>query len=445
MATDQGSIVNVSDKSTGSKENSITDKEEKVLYKKDDTSSSKIIRRKITSFVGFSNLPDQWERKSVRKGFNFNLMIVGESGLGKSTLVSTLFDVPLYANRVEKGPSAEIPKTLEIQTVTADLDENNVNLKLTVVDTPGFGDAVNNEDAWRPIVENIEQRFDAYLESENKAHRSDIVDNRIHACLYFIAPTGHSLKQIDVEVMKKLHNKVNLIPVIAKSDILTDEEIVSFKARIRADLEHHKINIFETPRFEVDGDDTIEEKDAIMSAIPFAVVGAISKVSTPDGRSVRGRKYPWGVVEVDNEDHCDFLKLRVMLVKNYMEELKEYTNDILYESYRASKLTSMGIVQDKSVFKVVDPAAKMEEERELQAARLHKMEAEMKLVFQQKVAQKEQHLKSSEDELFARHNEMKQKLEQQRKELEEKLARLEGGRYTAEEKSKKKGFSLRSS
>jgi septin 7 len=160
-------------------------------------------------------------------------LVAGESGLGKSTLVSTLFDMPLYPPRSEKRPSAEIPKTVAIQSISADLEERGVKLRLTVVDTPGFGDFVNNEDAWRPIVENIEQRFDAFLEAENKANRANIVDNRIHAVIYFIGPTGHSLKPLDIEVMTKLRNKVNLIPVIAKSDILTDEEIVAFKARVR--------------------------------------------------------------------------------------------------------------------------------------------------------------------------------------------------------------------
>ena len=43
----------------------------------------------------------------------------------------------------------------------------------------------------------------------------------------------HSLKQIDIEFMRRLHTRVNLIPVIAKADTLTDEEIVDFKARVR--------------------------------------------------------------------------------------------------------------------------------------------------------------------------------------------------------------------
>jgi septin 7 len=37
-----------------------------------------VVRRKLTGYVGFANLPNQWHRKSVRKGFNFNVMVVGE-------------------------------------------------------------------------------------------------------------------------------------------------------------------------------------------------------------------------------------------------------------------------------------------------------------------------------------------------------------------------------
>lgn len=40
-----------------------------------------IVRRKLTGYVGFANLPNQWHRKSVRKGFNFNVMVVGEFGI----------------------------------------------------------------------------------------------------------------------------------------------------------------------------------------------------------------------------------------------------------------------------------------------------------------------------------------------------------------------------
>lgn len=391
---------------------------------------------------------------------SFSLTLPGESGLGKSTLVNTLFNTSLYPPKERKGPSLDIiPKTVSIQSISADIEENGVRLRLTVVDTPGFGDFVNNDDSWRPIVENIEQRFDAYLDAENKVNRMNIVDNRVHACVYFIQPTGHSLKPLDIEVMRRLHTKVNLIPVIAKSDTLTDEEIMAFKARVSSgdsvlvhsvltdyqiltDINHHDIQIFEGPRYELDDDETIAENQEIMSKVPFAVVGANSEVTSPEGRKVRGRKYPWGVIEVDNEDHCDFVKLRQMLIRTHMEELKEHTNNALYENYRSDKLTQMGVAQDPSVFKEVNPAVKQEEERTLHEQKLAKMESEMKMVFQQKVAEKESKLKQSEEELYARHREMKDQLERQRMELDEKKSRVESGR-PLDEKTKKKGFSLR--
>jgi septin 7 len=406
--------------------------------------SSNIIRKKLMGYVGFANLPNQVHRKSVRKGFQFTAMVVGESGLGKSTLINTLFNTTLYPPKEPLPPAAERPKTVAIESITADIEENGVRLHLTVVDTPGFGDFVNNDDSWKPIVEDIESRFDSYLEQENRVNRIKIVDNRVHACLYFIQPTGHSLKQIDIEFMRRLHTKVNLIPVIAKADTLTDEEIAEFKERILTDIAHHNIKIFQAPTYENEDEETIAEAEEIASKIPFAVVGSDKIVNTPDGRQVRGRAYPWGVVEVDNEDHCVFVKLRQMLVRTYMEELREYTNDILYENWRTEKLLSMGVAQDSTVFKEINPAARLQEERVLHEAKLAKMEAEMKMVFQQKVQEKEAKLKQSEEELYARHKEMKDSLEKQRADLEDKKRKIESGRPLTPEKpgqtGRKKGF-----
>ena len=67
-------------------------------------------------------------------------------------------------------------------------------------------------------------------------------------------------------------------------------------------------------------------------------------------------------------------------------------------------------------------------------AKLAKMEAEMKMVFQQKVQEKEAKLKQSEEELYARHREMKEALEKQRLDLEDKKRRIESGRPLTPEK-----------
>jgi septin 3/9/12 len=73
--------------------------------------------------------------------------------------------------------------------------ENNVKLRLNIVDTPGYGDLVNNDGCWEPIIKYIKDQHSAYLRKELTAMRDKhIQDTRIHCCLYFIAPTGHGLR-----------------------------------------------------------------------------------------------------------------------------------------------------------------------------------------------------------------------------------------------------------
>lgn len=388
----------------------------------------KIIRRKVNGFVGFANLPKQWHRKSVRRGFTFNCMVIGESGMGKATLINTLFNREVLSSKPEDAKSVDNEgeePALRIENTTSEIEEDGVKLKLNIITAPGFGKHINNTDSWKPIVDEINTRFDHYLEAESRINRSAITDNRIHALLYFIEPTGHSLKSLDIQLMKLVHEKVNLIPIIAKSDTLIDEEIVNFKARVLADINYQKIKIFTPQVFENDDDETTGNSRALIASFPFAVVGSTTDVQTADGRSVRGRAYPWGIIEVDNESHNDFVRLRQLLVRNNLEELRETTSDVLYEKYRSEKLQKMGIEQDNSVFKEFDPLTKQEEEKALHEAKLAKMEAEMKAVFQQKVSEKEKKLQRSEADLFSRHKEMKEKLAKQIKLLEDKKAQLE--------------------
>jgi hypothetical protein len=43
----------------------------------------------------------------------------GESGLGKSTLINTLFNTSLYAKKSVPAPHHERPKTVAIESITA--------------------------------------------------------------------------------------------------------------------------------------------------------------------------------------------------------------------------------------------------------------------------------------------------------------------------------------
>lgn len=73
-------------------------------------------------------------------------MLKGESGLGKATLVNSLFMQDLYKDREACDASDMIKKVTKIEKRQIELDERGVKLRLTIVDTPGFNDAVNAEE-----------------------------------------------------------------------------------------------------------------------------------------------------------------------------------------------------------------------------------------------------------------------------------------------------------
>lgn len=106
--------------------------------------------------------------------------------------------------------------------------------QLTICDTVGYGDQINKDDSFKSLVDYIDQQFETYLQEELKIKRSISTyhDSRIHACLYFICPTGHGLKSLDLVCMKKLDTKVNVIPIIAKADTISKTELQKFKVRL---------------------------------------------------------------------------------------------------------------------------------------------------------------------------------------------------------------------
>ena len=87
-----------------------------------------------------------------------------------------------------------------------------------------------------PIIEFLDDQHESYMLQEQQPRRVDKIDLRVHACLYFIRPTGHTLKPLDIEVMKRLSSRVNLIPVVAKADTLSPADLARFKHRVRSEV-----------------------------------------------------------------------------------------------------------------------------------------------------------------------------------------------------------------
>lgn len=289
-------------------------------------------------YVGIDSILEQMRRKAMRQGFEFNIMVVGQSGLGKSTLINTLFKSKISRKSVQPAVEERIPKTVEIKSITHDIEEKGVRMKLTVIDTPGFGDHINNENCWQPIMKFINDQYEKYLQEEVNINRKKrIPDTRVHCCLYFIPATGHSLRPLDIEFMKRLSKVVNIVPVIAKADTLTLEERVYFKQRITADLLSNGIDVYPQKEFDEDAEDRLVN-EKFREMIPFAVVGSDHEYQV-NGKRILGRKTKWGTIEVENTTHCEFAYLRDLLIRTHMQNIKDITSSIHFEAYRVRRLS----------------------------------------------------------------------------------------------------------
>ncbi|KAL8284134.1 hypothetical protein RQP46_004883 [Phenoliferia psychrophenolica] len=346
----------------------------------------------INNAIGVSNLPNQRHKIVAKRGGHFTLMVVGESGLGKTTLINTLFSTELAAVKDYKRRFVkQMDKTTEIDIIKAELEEKQFKVKLTVIDTPGFGDYVNNRDSWTPIVDFIDDQHESFMRQEQQPQRGEKVDMRVHACLYFIRPTGHTLKPLDIEIMKRLGTRVNLIPIVAKADTLTPQDLASFKAKIREVIKAQGIRVY-TPPIETDDEPSAEQAKLLIASMPFSIIGSTQEVPTADGRTVKGREYLWGVAEVENEDHCDFKKLRALLIRTHMLDLISTSEESHYENYRQAQMETRKFGEPK-VKKVENPKFKEEEEA------LRKRFTEQVKMEEARFRQWEQHLIAERDRL----------------------------------------------
>ncbi|CAL8077609.1 unnamed protein product [Orchesella dallaii] len=336
--------------------------------------------------IGFATLPEQVHRKSVKKGFDFTLMAVGESGLGKSTLINSLFLADFYQDRKVPPVSEKLKRTTSIQKHTTEIEERGVKLRLTVIDTPGFGDAINCEDSWRACTEYIDEQFQHYFLAESGLNRRHIQDTRVHCCLYFVPPYGHGLRPLDIEALKSLQTRVNVIPIIAKADTLTPGEVRKLKDQILEDLRVHQIQIYQFPECDEEEDEEFKKQDReLKAAIPFAVASSDTFIEVA-GKKLRGRVYPWGIVEVENPSHSDFGKLRTMLIQSHMHDLKETTQDLHYENFRAKTISlSQSASRERSKLKrdsSSDSPQDLLQQKEAEIKRMQqmisKMEAKLK-------------------------------------------------------------------
>ncbi|KAJ3090231.1 hypothetical protein HK102_004363 [Quaeritorhiza haematococci] len=315
--------------------------------------------------------------RTLRRGRNastqFNLMVAGHSHTGKTSFVKTLVETlqvrKFHYNDPETPAGTSIFPKHDIQVPTPmlariefDDDTGSERIMLRLIDTPGLPIPVNIHknlaenytpiaNQWTSgIIKYLEAQYEATLLEESKVKRNPkSPDYQTHLCLYILDPTvclaSNGLTPVDRIALGKLCTRVNVILCLGRADTLSTRQLKSLRQMIMDDAVRNDIAVYMFPddpeeEFEQDAQHMNAE---LRSLLPFSIInseetdGAVGLVSA-DGNRFLGRQYPWGLVEVDNPEHCDFVKLRQTIFGTHLHELRLLTREVYYEQWRTEKL-----------------------------------------------------------------------------------------------------------
>lgn len=254
------------------------------------------------------HLVEQRRSELLECGESLTLLCCGESGAGKTSLLTSLFAQKLtYANA--GGPTLSL---VESKTVLK-FAHTNVKIRLTSVDTPGYGDTLNLSDSFERVTEYITASFRRSIDAEKRPSRKKDFSEEagVDAVLYFISP--HRLKEVDLVFMRRLAPLASIVPIIAKADTYTREELRAFRNVVSKRL---------------------HDEGIVTIAPPFAVVCSDTRnIHNSEDGSSPGRTYPWGKAYSENEDISDLPALRRFLVTDGLMKLHK-RRKTHYEAYR---------------------------------------------------------------------------------------------------------------
>lgn len=280
------------------------------------------------------------------------IMVVGESGQGKSTFVDNILDKYTHS---AVGRNLNGPKTRTMEIIEHELPaikSGAREIQYTIVDTPGYGDDLNFHDSIDRITQYIEGKHLEYYET-NEEERDAVSDPRVDLVLYFIA--AHRFKGVDREFLTRLSGPngfgtrcltVPVVPIIAKADTMTIEEKADFKQLLNVEFKASGIEVCSW----------FDEELLASSetpALPFAVVCSDRSLadhesevreaffdSHPESLVVEDRypirNYPWGTCESLRSEHSDLGLLQGLIFESGFRDLKRKSKE-LYRGWASRK------------------------------------------------------------------------------------------------------------
>ncbi|KAF9241119.1 Septin-domain-containing protein [Melanogaster broomeanus] len=223
----------------------------------------------------------------------FNLMVVGARGTGKTSLLRLLLDTAeISPNATEDQRAAwdrfldgGLKPTASINTACVEICESRYDrVQLTVIDTPGLdfspGQELSVERQVTSIIRYLDELYADTMNEESKVVRQSKGDQHVHLCIFMVDPSsimsrnarhGKSslpkktvsettislsspvaasavdppgeypgdlvMSPAELRVIRRLSARVNVLPVIAKADSLTDDTLSAVKRAVHTGLE----------------------------------------------------------------------------------------------------------------------------------------------------------------------------------------------------------------
>ncbi|KAJ7107281.1 septin family protein [Mycena crocata] len=239
----------------------------------------------------------RYSQRRARIPPTFNLMVVGGKGTGKTSLLRLLLETADVSPTATVDQRAAVQRFLRgspkatpaIQTACVEICESRFDRVLfSVIDTPGLdfleGRELKLERQVNGIIRYVDAQYADTMSEESKVVRKSKGDQHIHLCIYMIDPSsvmtvaarrGQSsmptktrsettvsyrnppdlvpdtsseddsddenegtltMSPAEVRVIRRLSARSNVLPVIARSDSLTDEKLLAVKNAVRVGL-----------------------------------------------------------------------------------------------------------------------------------------------------------------------------------------------------------------
>ena len=138
--------------------------------------------------------------------------------------------------------------------------------------------------------------------AEREAHMA------VDVVLYFFSP--HRCKGVDLAFLRQLRGRASIVPVLAKADTMTVDELAAFRREVTEALELGHVPVAHPP---------------------------VAIICSSAGAQPRGRVYPWGVALSEDGVHSELPQLRRFLLIDGLLPLKQASSKH-YEAFRSRRL-----------------------------------------------------------------------------------------------------------